>query len=641
MLTDGMNEKQLQAFKHFLKAYEHQYQLNKYAYDAYDDDLEFYHGYKHQNKYPLPYQQSFNKLMPRVYNVLARFMEHIYQGGTNGLVSVASRTAKDTDRAPRVAGLLNHQLSRLNDIDEHGHGYMHTFTWLFNALTFGKGITKLYWRKEERITPKRVRVPKPRFDQAGQVVGIDYEDFVIEQPSVIYDQPYAEVLHNKMFVPHPHYKSIQKMPFVFCVYSKSIDYLKEMADKGVFDKKAVANIGWRKARSGAYPGAGHSDSGEAFAKSLSIEGAYEEEFESDKCTPFVDIVEGYGRYIFPEDESPYEIGSGIKMKGKESDAIVHLGNYKTLLKLEKNQYGIKPFFQTSGYYDPELFWDKGIISVGKGIQEFIDMMGNTRFSNALMNVNQMLKVREDADIDPAALVWKPFGIVPVQEMEDVQVLATPDISGSNLFTEQETFFDGILSEMTGETPYNLGSTPPRQEFVGTVYSLQQVGQARAKLLLMTMDHQGFQPFLKHMMRLNVYHLPTETEVRLFSNGKDQFQPMLPTDLHFDYDFTIRYTSMEPALGKNARMQQLIQYAQMWQDSPYLQQHQFMKAILEMMDFHDTDRYVYPEEMIQQKQQQQQQQAVQAQMMGAQVQDNLAENAAKRELVRDLAKGILK
>ncbi|MDY6856721.1 MAG: hypothetical protein SWO11_18840 [Thermodesulfobacteriota bacterium] len=636
-----MSENELASFKAFLKAYEHQYRLNSYMREAYNEDMEYYLGYRNENEYPLAYNMTFNKLMPRVQNILARFMEQLYQGGPSNLVGVRPRKGRDVDRAQRVEGLLNYQLENLNSIDDHGGGYFHHLTWMFNALAWGTGITKMYWRKEERITPRRITIPMPQFDEMGRIVGVSYFDRLVEEPQVVYEQPYSEVLHNKTFIPHPHYKSIQKMPFVFCVYERSIDYIKSMADKGVF--RNIDNLGWSsKVRSSesSYTSTGN-DAGEAFAKSLSIEGVYQEELQSEYNTPNVDIIEGYGRHIFPEDETPYEIGSGIKIKGTESEAIFHIGNYKTLLSIQKNKYGTRPFFKISAYPHPELFWDVGLIRLGKDVQEQYNTLGNTRFQNVIMLVNQMMKVRESADIDPESLIWKPFGLVPVEDMGDIEPIITPDVSQTGIFREQEKFFEDTLSEMTGETEYNMGSIPNRQEHVGTMYSLQKVGQARAKLLLMTMDYQGFQPFLKHMMRLNTYHLPPNFEVKINQGQNTNFSPMMSGDYHVDYDFSARYTAMEPALGKMFRAQQLIQYAQMWVGSPYLKQYQFMKSILEMLDFPGTNKFLNTPEEVQQQQIMAMQEQTRMQMANAALQDNLAAKDDDRTLQREVVKALLK
>jgi hypothetical protein len=631
-----MKKRDLDAFKFFLTAWKQNWDLNQYARDWYNEDLEFYRGYRNDQDYPFAYNLSFNKLLPRVYTVLSQFMEQLYQAGTSDLVSVRPRKRADVERAPRVQGLLNYQLETLNEIDEYGGSYYFNFNWMFNALTFGKGIAKLYWRKEERIMPRRVSYPVPIFDNEV-LVGYQQQQIVVPDTQIVYDGPYAEVIHNKLFNPHPHYKSIQKMPFVGCLYRRSVDYIKDMADKGVY--KNIKNLGFNNSQTQGTYG---EDSGEAFAKSLEIEGALQATLDNldGRRTGDVDVIEGYGRYIFPEDDTPYEIGSGYKINGRESEAIVHIGNYKTLLRLEKNIYGLRPFFDMDCYYHPELFWSIGLIRLGKDIQRQYDNMGNQRFQNVQMLTNQMLKVRNDADISPEALIWKPFGIVPVDEMDDVQPLEVGDMFQSGAFRETEQFFESTISDITGIYPYGMGQTPPRQEHVGTIYSLQSVGQARQRLLMMTMDHQGFKPFLKYMMLLNAWHLDPATEARINTNQGMEFMPLFAEDMHVGYDFSARYTGMEPALGKQFRAQQLIQYAQMWQQSPYLQHYQFMKTVLEMLDFHDSDKYLRTPEELQQEQVQQAQQATQAEMMSHQMQKDLISTQTQGELTRDVVKGLM-
>ena len=199
----------------------------------------------------------------------------------------------------------------------------------------------------------------------------------------------------------------------------------------------------------------------------------------------------------------------------------------------------------------------------------------------------------------------------------------------------------VLSDMVGLYPYNMGQTPPRQEHVGTIYSLQSVGEARTKLLLMTMDHSGFRPFLQYMMYLNMLYLDPKTEARINTRNGTQFSPLFSGDLHVDYDFSVRYTAMEPALGKQFRAQQLMHYAQMWAESPYLQHFQFMKAILELLDFHDSDVYLKDPQQLQQEQQQAAQQQLQQMLFGAQIQDQMAAAQEGRKYDREVTKELIK
>jgi len=635
-----MNKRDEQALKYFLEAYKTQYDLNQYYRDQYDEDLEYYVGYRDETKYPLAYDMTFNQLLPRIMTMASRMMGQLYQGGAANLISVRPNKRRDVERAPRVEGLLNHQLQNLNNIDETGGSYLFNLQWLLNALSWGKGIAKCYWRKEERIGPLRKYVPQVRLNDAGAVVDIQMRSIVETEAQIVYDAPYAEVIHNKLFVPNPLYKSIQKMPFVFCVYRRSVDYLKEMQKKGIY--KNLKDMTLSSEKGNIVTSAGSSDDWvESYAKSVEIEDLTESSFSHERKSPEVDIIEGYGKYIFPEDDAPYEVGSGVKIKGKESDAIVHIGNYHAMLKIQKNTYGFKPFFDIGCYRHPELYWDMGIIRLGKAVQEQYNTLANTRYQGALQQVAPMLQVRYDADIDPEALIWKPFGLVPVEEMNtDVQPLVVPDTQ-SQIFREQEDFFKSTIEDMTGMYRYNMGETPTRQENVGTIYSLQQMGEARTKLLLMTMDYQGFQPLLRYFMLLNTWHLSDDFEARINTNQGDAFTPMFPGDLHPEYDFTVRYTSMEPALGKQFKAQQLIQYAQMWQQSPYLQHYEFMKAIMEMMDFHATDKFLKTPQQVQQEQQAMMQAAALQQTQAASIQNELATKSDERAMMRDLAKGIMK
>jgi hypothetical protein len=288
-----------------------------------------------------------------------------------------------------------------------------------------------------------------------------------------------------------------------------------------------------------------------------------------------------------------------------------------------------------------LFWDIGIIRLGQKLQEQYDNMANLRSENAMMQVNQMLKVRESADIDPEALTWRPYGIIPVEDMDDIQPMVTGDMFQSGAFREQEQFFEEVIADITGVYPYNMGQEPQRQERVGVVHSLQSMGEARTKLLMMTMDHTGFSPFLKYMMMLNTWNLPSNFETRINNANGVDFTPLFSGDIHPNYDFSARYTGMEPALGKAHKSNQLAQYAAMWKDSPYLQHYQFQKAILEMLDFQNTDSLLKSPQELQVEQQQAAQQAVQQQMMGFHMQAQLEQVKQRGEMETAVVKELVK
>jgi hypothetical protein len=600
-----MNLRDEKIYKDLLTHFKNQWDKNQYARTNYDSDLEYYRGYINTSTYPLVYNTSFNRILPIVYTILSRFMDQLYQSGN--IVSVKPRRKQDIERAKLVEGILNYQLETLNNIDMQGGSFLTNMKWMFNAITFGKGIVKCYWKKEERITPRRIALPVPNFDKLGNFQGMDTLDYVSQESKPIYDAPYMEVLHNKLFVPHPEYKNIQQMPYVFCVYRRSLDYIKRMADKGIY--KNLKDLGHE---AGGYASAREQDYREAFIKSLTLEnGLHTENANTKTKTTDMDILECYGKMIL-EDE-PYEVGSGVKIKGKEEEIIAHIGNWRALLSLQRNPYGIRPFFDMGCYYHPELYWDLGMVLLTKNIQDHVNDLANLRIQNAMMMINPMLKVNMDSEIDPSYLVWKPFGLVPVTDMNDIEPLTIQD-TNQNLFLEQERFYKDAIQDIMGMYDYNMGQTPTRQERVGVVYGIQSMGEARAKLLLMSMDHLGFRPLLSYMMLLNTFHLPSGFEFRIGDGDMAQFGKVWGEDISPDFDFAARYTAMEPPLGKQYRAQQLVQMAGLWAENPWINQYQWNKTLMELLDVRETDYLLKTPQQFQQEMESQAQMQMMAEQM---------------------------
>ena len=125
-----------------------------------------------------------------------------------------------------------------------------------------------------------------------------------------------------------------------------------------------------------------------------------------------------------------------------------------------------------------------------------------------------------------------------------------------------------------------------------------------------MDYLGIRPLLKYIMILNTFHLPSGFEYRIGSYDQHQFGQIFGQDIHSDFDFAARYTSMEPALGKQARMDRLVQLAGMWKDNPWINQYQWNKTLMELGDIREAEYLLKsPEQM-----QKEQQQSVKMQMM---------------------------
>ena len=93
-----------------------------------------------------------------------------------------------------------------------------------------------------------------------------------------------------------------------------------------------------------------------------------------------------------------------------------------------------------------------------------------------------------------------------------------------------------------------------------------------------------------------------------------FGQIFGDDIHPDFDFAARYTAMEPALGKQFRVQNLLQLSPIIQQNPWINQHLWLKTIFELADVREADYLLKtPEQFAQEMQQQAQMQMMAAKM----------------------------
>jgi len=631
-----MTKKEREAYNYFIQEYHRLKNLNQPYRNQFNDYIEYYRGYVDKTRYPMAYNYSYNKILPIILRELESMMGHLYRGGD--VVAVRPRSKADIQAAERVGDILNFQMDNLNGLDSQGGSFWVMINWILSALIFGKGVVKAYWMREEGPSPIRQvqRVPVVWWDTANRphIVDYEYKDIIVDQVGTIYNGPYIENIPIRQFLPDPEYKDIQKMPCAAHVFKQSVDWIKKNVDKGVYNKKAMKELG---KLAGMVRGA-QSDLTEFNSKILEIESASTlEEIATDYHTAQnIPIIDCYGKYSL---SGPViDVDRGVTFKGKEEEVVCTIANYDTILRLEPTPYGIKPFFDVGAHINPDRYYDMGVVELVKDIQEAYNVLANLRLQVVNSKINPMMQVLVDSDLDPRFLVFKPFGFIPVTSHDDIKILESADF-GQGTFSSHMNFFDNIIAEMTGVHPYSMGQTPPRQEHVGTMYSLQQMGQSRMRLLMMTMDHTGFRPLLQYIMKMNVMNLPTGQEYRVTNRDEEYaFNQVWGEDIHTNYDLSARYVSMEPALDKPFRINQLLQLSQTWSQDPSVNQYQFKRAIMELMEMMEPDRMLYTEEEVQRKSQAGMHQGYQEEIVRAKWEANEKGKTRQHDMVMGLLKG---
>ncbi len=98
---------------------------------------------------------------------------------------------------------------------------------------------------------------------------------------------------------------------------------------------------------------------------------------------------------------------------------------------------------------------------------------------------------------------------------------------------------------------------------------------------------------------------------------------------------IKYAAMDPALAKEARVSQLLQYSQIWQQDPAVNHYEFKKAILELTDMANPERFLNDPKQVQQMLEQQYMRELMPQMSQIEAQKSMQQDQNQIEMAKAL------
>lgn len=234
---------------------------------------------------------------------------------------------------------------------------------------------------------------------------------------------------------------------------------------------------------------------------------------------------------------------------------------------------------------------------------------NIQLDNMTRTMNRMWKKKATSDIDDAALVWKPSGVVEVEDMDDLEVI---DVGSMDPAAFQA--MEGIrrdIETVTGVNDFVMGQYRSSSGFNDTATGISLI----QNMALMRVGHktQIVQRAIKDIgymvFALVAQYQPWGTTVRIEDREMATRYRMIdisPEALAHEYDFHIVNA---PALGsKTAQQQQLIQILQILMASkqdggPSFDWNRYIKRLMDLMDipnpseffgFQDFNQPLHPE-----------------------------------------------
>jgi hypothetical protein len=154
----------------------------------------------------------------------------------------------------------------------------------------------------------------------------------------------------------------------------------------------------------------------------------------------------------------------------------------------------------------------------KPLQDAINNLENTRSDNVLFALNKRAKVKRGTNVDTVAYLRNvPGGIVNVDNMEDLEIIETPDVTASSYQEEdrKRQAFDDLAGNFN---PMQLHQAGAPREAQGTVRMLQGPASEMTEYMLQTYAITFVVEVLRHIVLLE-QHYETDKKVLAIAGQK--------------------------------------------------------------------------------------------------------------------------
>jgi ribosomal protein L12E/L44/L45/RPP1/RPP2 len=298
------------------------------------------------------------------------------------------------------------------------------------------------------------------------------------------------------------------------------------------------------------------------------------------------------------------------------DWHIVVGNRSVLLLKEENPYFHmeKPFSKWS-FIPMQGEWSSvGLVELSSHLQSELNTTRNQRIDNVSMIINSATKVRRGANIDEDDLVSRPNGIIYVDEMDDIETMAMPDVTSSAYLEEDVIKAD--FDRVTGVHDMARGdSSGGATKETATMASLiDQHGNERFVLNLRLLEFGGFKDTMAQIIQLNQQFITSDQTYFIpETSGKEEKNEIAVEDIIREYDIiAVGNTSGEMA-NKEIKQNQLTNL--LAQIAPYVEHvnvDQLLSRIFEVYNIKNYSELIKPEAQMQQEQQALMQQQAQEQ-----------------------------
>jgi hypothetical protein len=196
--------------------------------------------------------------------------------------------------------------------------------------------------------------------------------------------------------------------------------------------------------------------------------------------------------------------------------------YGIVIRDVENPYfhGQLPIVYGVDYPYPGELFGMGEIEPLDRIQRAINAVLNQRLDNVQLTLNSMWKVKKNSDVDMHTLVSAPGNIVTTGDMDAVDVIQVPDVTGST-FVQTMNYLTSALQNGSAITDYTSGVDD--QQNVGNktatgIRLIQQEANAQFKLKIQLFNHMVVERVANQWKDLRIQYTTETQKVRILGRN---------------------------------------------------------------------------------------------------------------------------
>lgn len=206
--------------------------------------------------------------------------------------------------------------------------------------------------------------------------------------------------------------------------------------------------------------------------------------------------------------------------------IFSVPEYGIVIRDVENPYfhGALPVIYGVDYPYPGELYGMGEIEPLDRVQRAINAVLNQRLDNVQLVLRNMWKVKKNSGVDMHTLVSAPGNIITTDDMDAVDPIAVPDVTGGT-FVQTMNYLTAAMQNGSGITDYTQGidSTANTGNKTATgVRLIQQEANAQFKLKIQLFNHMVIERIANQWKDLRIQYTTETQKVRILGRNDVKF-----------------------------------------------------------------------------------------------------------------------